>query len=257
MKPIFFAFLRKVRRIFSALLRKPQPHPGNLQSQIVNDTPPLSRSLQDYFLIANYQSRPVPDYCDDSIPDAEHKIYQPDVYSLAECLASLGTRRIIDFGCGKGEKLKSMAARFDIIGIDIGLNIDYCRTTYPFGRWITYDFETEDALPIASSELQNSIVICADVIEHLINPLALLRSLKQCADDGARILLSTPERELVRGRSDSGPPENPNHVREWTIGELRALLLHIGFRIPFLGLTANNNIDREMSTIVAILSRIE
>ena len=68
------------------------------------------------------------------------------------------------------------------------------------------------------------------------------------------MLLSTPERDLARGSGDRGPPSNPHHIREWTIGELRALLLHFGFEIPFLGLTANNSVDREMSTIIAILT---
>lgn len=238
-----------MKSFLSALLRKYQ------QAQVVDDIPASNHSLQDYFVRANYRPRLTPAYFDDFVPGTGHKVYQPDVYSLAECLASLGARRIIDVGCGKGEKLQSLLERFQVVGIDCGANIDYCQRTYAFGQWITHDLEADSTFPFASSDLQDSIIICSDVIEHLVNPLALLRSLKKCVDYGACVLLSTPERELVRGISDQGPPANPAHIREWTLGELRSLLLHLGFHIPFLGLTANNNVDRQMSTILAILLR--
>ncbi len=43
-------------------------------------------------------------------------------------------------------------------------------------------------------------------------------------------------------------------MREWSISELRALLLSIGFEIVYMGLTADNDEDREMSTIIAVLT---
>jgi SAM-dependent methyltransferase len=232
---------------FTDLLRKPQ------RNQAVCDLPPADRDVRDYFVRAQYQPRLAPQYFEDFSPGTNERSHQPDVYSLAEFFASLSIRRVIDVGCGKGEKLRPLAHRFEIIGLDIGANIEHCRRTFLRGEWISHDLESDRDFPLAGTRLDDSIVICADVIEHLINPMPLLRNLRKCAGRGACVVLSTPERDLARGMDDSGPPPNPSHVREWTIGELRALLQHMGFDIPFLGLTANNSVDRQMSTIIAVL----
>jgi SAM-dependent methyltransferase len=223
------------------------------EAEVVSDTPPADRDPSHYFLRPDYEIRPKPKYFEDFVPGENHPSYQPDVYALGEALALIGKRRIIDIGCGKAERLKSLADRFDVVGVDFGKNIEYCKHNHAFGHWLEHDLEADAPFPFAPADVLDSIVICADVIEHLANPLPLLANLKKCADAGACVLLSTPERDLVRGRDHLGPPSNPAHVREWSIGELRALLLHVGFHVPFLGLTANDDLNRQMCTIVAIL----
>jgi hypothetical protein len=52
-----------------------------------------------------------------------------------------------------------------------------------------------------------------------------------------------------------GPPDNKAHVREWTLGEFRAMYEHIGLPITFLGVTANNSVERAMTTLFAISSK--
>jgi hypothetical protein len=53
--------------------------------------------------------------------------------------------------------------------------------------------------------------------------------------------MSTPERDLVRGPDDLGPPGNPHHVREWNLAELERLLTWAGLQVLFIGLTASND----------------
>ena len=153
------------------LLRKPQ------SGHAISDVPPTDRHIQDFFVRAHYRPRVTPLYFEDFDPDAKKKIYQPDVYSMAEVFATLGVRRLFDIGCGKGEKLRPLADRFDIVGVDIGANIEHCRRTFPVGEWIEHDLESDIELPFARNDLQDSLIICADVIEHLVNPSALLRNL--------------------------------------------------------------------------------
>jgi 2-polyprenyl-3-methyl-5-hydroxy-6-metoxy-1,4-benzoquinol methylase len=222
--------------------------------QVINDRPPSNRNIETFFISDSYKYNLNPQYCHDFTPGTKHKIYQPDVYHLALCLASMGAKRIIDVGCGTAEKLKSFAASFQVTGIDVGSNIEFCQQNYNYGRWISFDLNSDLELPFLPSELDKSVIICADVIEHLKNPMPLLRNLKKCVDYGACVLLSTPEREIIYGRWHKGPPWNPSHVREWTIGELRALLRHFDFNISFLGLTAENNVDRSMRVIIAVLN---
>jgi SAM-dependent methyltransferase len=217
----------------------------------VTDRRPKGLRPGDWFLPRRYRSQtPIP--YEDYTAGEEREICQPDVYRLVDVLAGLSGGPIIDLGCGKGGKLRELS-HHAVIGLDIGANIAYCRTQHAFGRWIEHDLSTPDPLPLDDVNIQGSVIVCADVIEHLVDPLSLLRKLRTCADRGACVVLSTPERELVRGRWDTGPPFNRAHAREWTIGELRALLEHVGFEIAFLGLTANTSLKREFSTTVAVL----
>lgn len=64
------------------------------------------------------------------------------------------------------------------------------------------------------------LVVCADVIEHVADPDALMRFIARVAKD--RVVISTPDRDLVyagRTRYRFGPPANPAHVREWNMDE--------------------------------------
>jgi 2-polyprenyl-3-methyl-5-hydroxy-6-metoxy-1,4-benzoquinol methylase len=209
---------------------------------------------EDCYLPERYRSQlPLP--YEDYTAGEEREICQPDVYRLVDVLAGLSGGPIIDLGCGKGGKLEALS-HHAIIGVDIGPNIAYCRKHHAFGRWIEHDLSRPDPLPLDDVNIKGSVIVCADVIEHLVDPLPLLRNLHACADRGACVVLSTPERELVRGQWDKGPPFNRAHVREWTIGELRALLEHVGFDVAFLGLTANTSLKREFSTTVAVLKTV-
>lgn len=218
----------------------------------ISDNTPDKVEAANCFLPAGYQSRSEPKYFDDLVPETTPRVYQPDVYSLAELLARCTGRRIIDVGCGKGYKLSKLSDHIDVIGIDFGPNIAFCREHYALGEWRTADFDSDAPLPISDDEAAGSILVCADVIEHLRNPLRLLQELRRCIEAGAVGLISTPERRLLRGGADLGPPRNPAHVREWSIGELRAMLGHVGIPTIYVGLTANNHIDRHMTTSLAV-----
>ena len=99
------------------------------------------------------------------------------------------------------------------------------------------------------------MVICSDVIEHLIDPESLIENLRSWLDYSPILILTTPERDLVRGPKDLGPPTNPSHVREWSLTELQGWLKFHGLNILFSGLTVNNNRDLEKKTSMIVLGR--
>jgi SAM-dependent methyltransferase len=153
------------------------------------------------------------------------------VYGFAgEVIARGGVGRVIDVGCGVATKLAMLHRvhpRVEFVGIDQQSTIEFCREHHAFGRWIVDDLARPDA---ALAGLAGDLVICADVIEHLADPDLLLQYLRQRTRPGGRILLSTPERDLLRGRACDFSP-NKYHVREWNRAELRAYLEASGFRI--------------------------
>jgi SAM-dependent methyltransferase len=181
--------------------------------------------------------------------------WQPDVYADAARVAkSLGSKRIIDVGCGSGSKLAALADRFETIGIDFGPNVTSTRARFPRLEWREHDLMADEALPVTSDEASGAVVICADVIEHLPHPDPLLSKLHAVVGHSAVVLLSTPERELRHGIRHLGPPTNTCHTREWSIRELDELLHHAGFEYRSLGLTRSNDHTEELYTILAAIA---
>lgn len=182
--------------------------------------------------------------------------YHPHVYPFAKHLAQMfDCEYVIDFGCGTASKLVTLSPPFKIIGIDIGENIRFCQKSYPTHSWIECNLEEPEHLAFPEELLKKAILVCADVIEHLRNPLPLLQKLKNFLDYSPVCILTTPERDLVRGANDLGHPANPHHVREWNMSELHNLLSFVGFNIEFMGLTASDTKSLKKNTIIAILGK--
>lgn len=202
-----------------------------------------------YFLPPGYTSRPTPEYFVDENLNA---VWQPDVYPEAAALARrLGAGTIVDVGCGTAGKLAELHPEFDVVGIDFGSNIEFCRAHYGFGTWIETDFDRDSSL--GYDDLDRSVLVCADVIEHLVRPERLLRMLRLAFDAGtSALLLSTPERELHNEPDPLGPPLNPAHVREWASDELRQFMASEGLEGHF-GLTRSNDVMPYMQTILAVI----
>ena len=137
---------------------------------------------------------------------------------------------MIDVGCGSGTKLEILHRQLPdvrFVGIDRPGAIEICRNKYNFGEWYVDDVENPDP---ALSNIKGELVICADVIEHIIDPDKLLHYLKHMVTLGGYIIQSTPERDLVRGQ-DATSPGNKYHVREWNYHELESYLENRGFVI--------------------------
>jgi hypothetical protein len=183
-------------------------------------------------------------------------IYQPDVYTLAGALASAaGARYLVDIGCGYADKLMECARTSGLrpIGVDYRDNLSRCRRAHPDGTWIEADLEAVTE-PIAGADvLRESLIVCSDVIEHLKDPTSLLRLLRECMCWAPLGVLSTPERDLTRGREHPGPPPNPAHVREWNAGELTEFLRDSGLTVSFVGLTRSDDASNAMRTTVVLL----
>ena len=159
-------------------------------------------------------------------------IYQWPVYDYASHLVkALGVSRLLDIGCGPAPKLAKLHKthpNLEISGIDQPSAIQYCKETYDFGNWLVDDFENTTLEKPEDKKPQ--LMICADVIEHILKPELLLNYFKAWATPETVILLSTPERTRTRGKDALSCP-HPDHVREWAADELAAFLRDHGFEI--------------------------
>ena len=198
----------------------------------------------------DYRARSLPSYYEDE-PAAI--VRQPDVYADAALLAdALRANTIVDVGCGNGAKLVEFAGPRRTIGIDIGANLERARRGHPDRAWREHDLAQDAPLPITAEEAREAVIVCSDVIEHLVDPAPLLRALRRLLDVAAAVVLSTPERELARGLDDRGPPANEAHMREWSLRELLALLRESGFDSLSVGLTRSDDHDHAPHTVLVV-----
>ena len=210
------------------------------------------RAADRFDLPAAYVSRAKPVYYADVADDG--LTWQPDVYpTAAEIARSLQCDTLIDIGCGQARKLSVLHPEFKLIGIDYGGNMEHCRSKFPFGTFLEADFEDIDLLPLPARVLQNSVVICSDVIEHLVDPRSLMNALRELLKHAPALVLSTPDRERTWGKAHMGPPPNAAHIREWTLAELSALFEREGFTLAAGTHTRSNDGSPDLATIMLVL----
>jgi SAM-dependent methyltransferase len=210
---------------------------------------------KDLFLPDGYVSRPKPNYFDDAGNLSGTIVHQPDVYAFADWLLRVSRRgTALDIGCGSARKLLALGAKRRI-GLDYEANIRTCRAHSPAETWIELDLELGDLPDIPDLDPEKTVVVCSDVIEHLIDPAKLLGLLARLYEMGAIVLISTPARTRARGAEHMGPPSNAAHVREWDLPELERLLDAHGLPPTFAGYTLNNTRKRRKNTILTIHDR--
>lgn len=206
-----------------------------------------------YEIRDGYVAREVPQY-DDQHAFSSGLVYQPDVYTDAAAIArATGSPRLIDVGSGNGAKLIAAAGELSAIGLDFGANLESCRKLYPAATWREFDADRDAALPVSPEELDGAVMVCADVIEHLVEPAALLRQLRHSLDRATAVVLSTPDRDLIWGPGSPGPPPNPHHIREWSRDEFVALLRREGFQHGLIRHTREHDRRHDCRCIEAIL----
>lgn len=186
-------------------------------------------------------------------------IWQEDVYRLAASLAkSNDFCQIIDLSTGSGQKLYTEFN--DYPGELWQTDIEDIRIKSPLkARFVRVDLQCSQDLEllenIASGD-DKILIILSDVIEHICDPRLLLRTLRKLLrrNSSSRLIISTPDRELIDGNNESSPPDDFKHVRQWTLNEFGIALLSAGFRVEKIGRVKQNTYDEYYKTIYAELS---
>jgi SAM-dependent methyltransferase len=206
---------RTLKKVASHLSRKPCVE-GN--ERITGSFPPYGALCKtgrrdNYYIHDGYQHRIAEGYFDDSANSDE---WQDEVYRFAfELAGKNGFRKILDIGCGSGYKLLKYFDDFETIGVDVAKTCARLRKRHPDRQWVISDFSQPAGLMGIVD-----LVIASDVIEHLSDPDALLQWVLRV--DPSYLVLSTPDRNLLRYGTHNGPPRNPMHTREWSMTELHA-----------------------------------
>ncbi len=172
--------------------------------------------------------------------DAEPRyVFKPSPYSshalLLACLPAPGKgSRVLDIGCGPGHLAEILAARgYEVIGIE--KNIEPSELPENL-RLIEADLDL--GLPPVPGQFE--FVLCADVLEHLRDPLQLLREIHEVLGPRGRLIASLPNSgnayfraHILAGRfpaHDRGLFDR-THLHFYTWGGWVELFARGGFRI--------------------------
>ena len=153
----------------------------------------------------------------------------------AYCFAArIASRRatVLDVACGDGDnlvrRLSSHGRR--IVGVAQSNVVALAAARFPEHEWIAGDLHATE-LWKALRELSADVVICADVVERVDNPVLLLERLRWLLAADTKLVLSTPDRTRIEDQPPLGPPRNWHHIREWAEPEMRQLLESVGLRV--------------------------
>ncbi len=190
--------------------------------------------MSTLFLHNDYKENVTPDYC---VRPERSVNWQQEHYKLAAHFADkFGVTSIIDIGAGDGKKTEQYFPSCKKYAIEYGENFHLCKQTIP--ATFEHDLEGHIRIDDVVPTVMDYGIVCIDVIEHLINPIPLLESVS-CNDSCKFVFITTPERELVHGIGNMGPPTNLCHVREWKLTEFQKLIRYHCMTEPQLGLIGN------------------
>lgn len=159
---------------------------------------------------------------------------RPEILALVPTTA----QRILDIGCGAGRLGRVIKERqgAEVLGIEY-TPVAAAQARTNLDKVFEGDIETL-AIDIAPSSLD--AVICADVLEHLRNPLTVLRRVRTWMRQKGRLIVSLPNvrhHSVVRGLLEGHWTYEPaglldtTHLRFFTRREAEKFLFRAGFDI--------------------------
>lgn len=163
-----------------------------------------------------------------TVPDIAEENYWFRRHEAAyEFAAPLVTGRIVlEVGCGEGYGTDLLARSAErVVGIDYDpLTVTHAAATYPSAHFVRANLA---ALPVPSASVD--VVATLQVIEHVWDHGQFVRECLRVLRPGGLLLVTTPNRLTFSPGLDA--PVNPFHTKEFTAGELTALLVNCGFAV--------------------------
>jgi trans-aconitate methyltransferase len=146
---------------------------------------------------------------------------------IARHLGALdATSRVVDIGCGQGDLLRDLHARFPnaaLLGVDhSGSGLSAAAQKVPSARFVRSDLLEAESIP---EDVRGwaTHAICSEVIEHVDNPALLLSNASTLLSSGGTLVVTVP------GGPMSAYDRHIGHRTHYTADSLRRVLLDAGY----------------------------
>jgi len=191
--------------------------------------------MGDYCIKDGYQHRTenatVEEQPGDYWAGVRHLLSNHAQYAAYETAAQLIQQKqlktTLDVGCGLGHKaMRLLHPITDLTCVEQATVVQVASEAFPQGKFVAANLEQPDETGLGTYDL----VLSVDVIEHLLDPDLLMNFVKAHCHDQSYIVISTPERDVRRGKDNMQSPKS-EHVREWNMVEFAAYMQTHGLSI--------------------------
>jgi ubiquinone/menaquinone biosynthesis C-methylase UbiE len=143
---------------------------------------------------------------------------------------------MVEIGHGPGYGLDLLAAKVDIVGLDIDPSIvAHAKQMYPNRRFELYD---GSRIPFDDEHFDAACMF--QVIEHVQDDLGMLKEIRRVLKNRGKLFLTTPNQVLRVPYGER--PWNEEHVREYYPEELTDVMKRAGFsEVEMLGIDASED----------------
>lgn len=135
----------------------------------------------------------------------------------------------LEVGCGEGElSIRLAQAGWLVQGCDIAVEAVIEARKRAAAAGLSIPFKQQDIRTLKDVGEQHDLVVCCEVLEHLEDPMAAIRSLASLCR--GYLLLSVPREpvwrvlNVIRGRYWSDLGNTPGHIQHWSQTGFRRLL---------------------------------
>jgi SAM-dependent methyltransferase len=150
-------------------------------------------------------------------------------YTLALRLLNIGARgqgvRLLDIGSGPGGFAEVFLTRFpqaQLLGLDSSATgVGHAAARVPSARFLQCDLMNPGAQPPFGA----THAVCAEVLEHLDDPIAFLRNTMRFMAPGCRLVITVP------GGKPNAFDRHIGHRRHFNARDLRQLIEAAGFEV--------------------------
>lgn len=146
------------------------------------------------------------------------------------------TDTVIDVGCGDGEHSYFCARQgAEVLFVDMdAAKLSAAEKKIRASPAHAYRAILSDCNPIPLPDATGDVIICTEVLEHVADPRQFVEELVRVAKPGAHLVVTVPDarsEKLVAATAPEVYFQEPNHIRTFDQGELRAHLVDSGLEI--------------------------